>query len=156
MAPPQIVAIRPLKYPDRIGIWKGWFLSNTPTWQRMRFWMGKKRPANKSTHYLASGRNLGVHFAICRVIPWWVCSARDDAPFVFGLHHPSSFFPGNKGSWDKLWSCLTDKAEIKVDAGAIFNIEHKMILLFHHRQICVYSFSRIKTYWIFYYWCFSQ
>ena len=55
---------------------------------------------------------LGVHFAIPSVIPWWVCSAKDDAPSVFGRHRLSSFFLSNKGSWDKLWSCLMDKAEI--------------------------------------------
>ena len=59
VAPPQIEAIRPQKYPDRIGIWKCWFLrrgENRSTWGKT--FRAEKRTNNKLNPHMASGPRI--------------------------------------------------------------------------------------------------
>ena len=67
MAPPQIVAIRPLKYPDRIGFWKCWFLRRGEN----RSTRGKTSRAEKRTkcsHHCAIPAPLSLTDALGRLL----------------------------------------------------------------------------------------
>ena len=81
MAPPQIVAIRPLKYPDRTGIWKCWFLrrgENRSTWGKTS--RAEKRTNNKLNPHTASGPRIDPKSH------WWEASALTTAPSLLPIY----------------------------------------------------------------------
>ena len=88
VAPPHIVAIRPLKYPDRIGFWKCWLFlrvlrKNRST--RRKTSRAEKRANNKLNQHMASGPRIDPE------PHWWEASALTTAPSLLPNKYVLSF-----------------------------------------------------------------